>query len=311
MTELGEHPLVVATVLNHNGWRDATECVQSLLKSRYPNLKVVVVDNGSTDDSLQRLFPLVDGDRIELVSTGRNLGSVGGTNVAIRHSLKSHPEFVLTLSNDLVISPDLVETLVRTMLTESRVGVMSARIMYHDEPEKIWSCGMTMNHWLARGSELAARVEASRFETQVLSVDLLIGCVMFFRRTLFDQVGLLDERYFYQNEEYDFFDRVRTAGWLVKVAMGPYVLHKIGRTIGTGSYERWYYGTRNRLLYIRENLPLLQRLIARSFFYTTRAVKFVEWFLRGRVDLVQATFEGWWDYRRCCFGKRPAGRIAS
>jgi len=311
MTEPGKHPLVVATVLNHNGWRDATECVESLLRSSYPNIKVVIVDNGSTDDSLERLFPLVNGDRIELVSTGRNLGSVGGTNVAIRHALKSRPEFVLTLSNDLVISPDLVETLVCTMLAEPQIGVMSTKIMYYDEPEQIWSCGMTMNHWLARGSELAATVRASQPDTRVLSVDLLIGCVMFFRRTLFDQVGLLDERYFYQNEEYDFFDRVRKAGWLVKVAMGPYVLHKIGRTIGTGSYDRWYYGTRNRLLYIRENLPLLQRIMARSFFYGTRAVKFVEWFVKGRADLVKATLEGWWDYRRHCFGKRLAGHAAS
>jgi len=304
MTECSEYTSVVVTVLNHNGWRDATECIQSVLANSYPNFSIVVVDNGSTDDSLEKLSHLADGEKTELISTGSNLGAVGGTNFGIRHALRTQGDFILTLSNDLVVSGDVIETLVNVMLADPKIGVMSSKIMYYDKPDRIWSCGLIMNHWLARGRELAHKMKGTRIENQVLDANLLIGCVMFFRRAMLEQVGLIDERYFYQNDEYDFFDRVRKAGWLVKVAMRPYVLHKIGQTIGTQSYDRWYYGTRNRLLYIKENLSLLQRITAKSFFYGTRPVKFCQWLFKGKPDLIRATFEGWRDYRRCKLGKR-------
>lgn len=297
-------PFVVATVLNYNGWKDAAECVQSLLSSSYPNLKVIIVDNCSTDDSVVELSRLADGQKVELLQTGANLGSVGGTNFAVRRALRTNADFILALSNDLVVSSDAISTLVETMQKEPAVGVMSTRIMYYDEPAKIWSCGFLMNSWLARGTDLIRRLADRPNEDRLLDVDLLVGCVMFFRRELLEDVGLMDERYFYQNEEYEFFDRVRKAGWLVKVAMRPYVLHKIGQTIGTQSYDRWYYGTRNRLLYIKENLSQLQRITAKSFFYGTRPVKFAQWLLKGRADLVKATFDGWRDYRRLRLGKR-------
>jgi len=304
MTDSSEFPLVVVTVLNHNGWQDATECVRSVLTSTYPNIKVVLVDNGSTDDSVERLSRLADGRRVELVRTDANLGGVGGTTYAIRSALERSADFIFALSNDLVVSADAVDTLVRGMRSDPRIGVIAPRIMYYDQPEELWSCGFLMNHWLARGTDLVNRVKHASPDVEVLDVDMLIGGVMFLRRALVEQIGSVDDRYFFQNEEYEFFDRVRKAGWHVKVAMCTEVLHKVGRTIGTGSYDRWYYGTRNRLLYIKENLPLLQRITARSFFYGTRPIKFLQWLLKGRADLIQATLEGWRDYRAARLGKR-------
>jgi hypothetical protein len=311
MTNSPELPFVVVTVLNHNGWQDAAECVRSVLASTYWNFKVVIVDNGSTDDSMERLSRLADGRSVELVQTGANLGSVGGTTYAIQSALERGADFIFALSNDLVVSADAIDTLVHSMGLDPRIGVIAPRIMYYDQPDELWSCGFLMNHWLARGTDLVNRIKRASPGVEVLDVDMLIGGVMFLRRALVEQIGTVDDRYFFQTEEYEFFDRVRKAGWQVKVAMGTAVLHKVGRTIGTGSYDRWYYGTRNRLLYIKENLPPLQRITARSFFYGTRPIKFLQWLLKGRGDLIQATVEGWRDYRAARLGKRLSAEAVS
>jgi GT2 family glycosyltransferase len=304
MTEDKKYHFVVVTVLNYNGWKDATECVQSLLLNKYPNFKIVIVDNSSTDESFSELSKFVEDKNVELIQTNTNLGSVGGTNFGMQYALKIGANFVFTLSNDLVVSPDVIENLIDNMLSNSKIGVMSTKIMYYEKPDHIWSCGEAMNHWFARGANLVRSKKKPHNYNQLLDVDMLIGCAMFFRRELLEQIGMLDERYFYQNEEYEFFDRVRKAGWLVKVAMGTSILHKIGQTIGKESYDRWYYGTRNRLLYIKENLPLVKRITSKILFYGTRPVKFFEWLLKGRLDLIKATFEGWWDYKRGRLGKR-------
>ncbi len=304
MTNQVKPPLVIATVLNYNGWEDAAECVDSLLASSYANLKVVIIDNCSADNSVDELAKLADGNRVQLVQTDANLGSVGGTVFGARYALQNKADFIFALSNDLVVPPNTIEVLVNAMLSDPGLGVLSPKIMYYRRPDRIWSCGFLMNHWLARGTDLVNRVGRSRHNAEMLDVDMLVGAVMFLRRELVERIGFLDERYFFQNEEYDFFDRVTKGGWRVKVAMNTSVLHKVGQTIGTESYDRWYYGTRNRLLYIRESLPLLQRITANSFFYGTRPVKFAQWLLKGRADLVKATFDGWLDYRRLRLGKR-------
>jgi GT2 family glycosyltransferase len=131
-----------------------------------------------------------------------------------------------------------------------------------------------------------------------------MGCVMLVKRRVFEQVGLFDERYFFQNEDLEFSYRMKKAGWKIKVNMEARIWHKIGRSIGTESYDRWYYATRNRLIFIKENLPFVQRITSGLFFAITRPFKFVEWIIRRRPDLIMATFHGWRDYRLQHWGQR-------
>jgi GT2 family glycosyltransferase len=299
-------PLVAVCVLNYNGWRDAAECVRSVLAGTYESIRVLVIENGSTDDSAARLTDCFDDERVTLIPTGENLGSVGGTNFGIARALELKPSYVLTLSNDLVLAPDAIEQLVALCESDRHTGVAAPRIMYYDDPQHIWSRGGAWNAWLARATLADVDQAYQPGDTRVLDVDVLIGCVMFFRRELLETVGVLDEQYFYQCEELEFFARVRRAGWRVKTLMGTYVLHKIGRTIGTASFDRWYYATRNRLLFIDQHLRWPHRLTALVFFWGTRPLKFVQWLASGRPDLVAATWEGWRDYRLGRVGPRIA-----
>ncbi len=302
-----EHSAQVwVVVLNYNGWRDTVECVESLLANDYPDFHVLVIDNGSTDDSYRELLRLNDPGKVSLVRTGRNLGIAGGNNCGIRHALAAGAEFVVTLSNDTVVAPNLLSTLVETASAEREIGAVGAKILYFSDPAYIWFCGARITPWLARAPHLYAGQLDSPALPAILNADLLMGCVMMLKRAVVDNVGLFDERYFFQNEDLEYSYRMKQAGWRIKVCTRTFVKHKIGRTIAADSYDRWYYATRNRLLFIHERLPRRQRLVANSFFIGTRPAKFAGWLLTGRRDLIAASLEGWRDYRRQRWGRRGA-----
>lgn len=96
-------PKVGVVVLNWNGWRDTVECLRSLHSLIYPNYQIIVVDNGSTDGSVERVrgvFP-----SLPLIETGKNLGYAGGNNRGIARALDMAAEYVLILNNDVKIAP--------------------------------------------------------------------------------------------------------------------------------------------------------------------------------------------------------------
>lgn len=298
-----ELPSVSVVVLNYNGWTDTVECVKSLRASTYRQMGIIVVDNGSTDDSEVQLRSFLDPLHIPLLQTGSNLGVAGGNNHGIRDALQRGAELIFILNNDLTVAPDFLEHLIRVAMSQERVGAVGPKILYADEPEYIWDAGDGMNPWLARTPPLCANKPAAAF-VGTWEVEALIGCALLVKRKVFEDLGMFDERYFFQCEDLEFSYRLKKAGWCQKVSMDSRVYHKVSRTVSPTSYDRWYYATRNRLLFIRENLSLPQRVTSRAFFWGTRPLKFCEWMLRGRPDLIKATFRGWRDYRNRLWGRR-------
>jgi len=304
MTSMEAKPLVYVIVLNYNDKLCSLECIESVLQIDYCNFQVVFVDNGSTDGSVIAIRERFGADvRLHVVENRENLGIAGGNNAGIRYALKQGADYIMILSNDTKVSPDSLRRMVDTAQSDSRIGLVGGKILYYNEPDVVWFAGAKFDPWLARAPHIGVN-QLDNMLSGVWDVDMLMGCAMLIKREVVEQVGLFDERYFFQNEDLEFSYRVRKAGWKIKVNMDARIWHKIGRTIGTESYDRWYYATRNRLLFIEENLPPIQRLTAKIFFALTRPLKFIEWIVQGRLDLIQATLEGWNDYRHRRLGRR-------
>ena len=137
MTQL---PSMHVIVLNWNRPDDTIECVESLLVQTYSNITIWVVDNGSTDDSVERIrshFP-----EVELVRSETNRGFAGGNNLGIREALAAGADYVWMLNNDTVVAPEAIEKLVDLAETEEQVGAVGARVVYHDDPPKLGLGGM-------------------------------------------------------------------------------------------------------------------------------------------------------------------------
>jgi GT2 family glycosyltransferase len=121
-------PGVCCVIVNWNGWRDTLECLASVREQEYDHLQIVVVDNGSTDDSVERIrsaFP-----EVRLIETGKNLGYSGGCNEGLRVALAGNSQFVWLLNNDTICPPDTLRKLVRRAIASPEAGLVGTVLYY-------------------------------------------------------------------------------------------------------------------------------------------------------------------------------------
>src|ERR1700683_5008501 len=181
------NPPVSCVVLNWNGWRDTVECLDALRDCTYPQLTVIVVDNGSSDDSVTRIRAAHPD--VLLLESGKNLGFAGGNNIGIRHALAHQADCVWLLNNDTKPAPDALSALVAKVLTDKRIGAVASICYYADAPSRVeaWA-GARVNLWVVYG----------RNSTQPQSDDWfhsLNGASMLVTRAAIEDAGLLDEAF--------------------------------------------------------------------------------------------------------------------
>jgi GT2 family glycosyltransferase len=286
-------------ILNWNGASDTLGCLDSLTALTYPNFNVIVVDNGSTDDSLVRLRPYTAPYPLTLFETGRNLGYAGGNNIGIRQALELGADFVLVLNNDTTVAPDLLERLLESAQRNPDAGVFSARIMYFDEPDRVWFDGARWNPSSLQLEWPGQDAEEHAIGTVDHDTDYASGAALFFRSEVARQIGLLDEAFFLVWEEVDWCFRARKAGWRNIIVPAAKVWHKIGVSFGSESSPlRTYFSIRNQLLWFSRHTSLstqirlwtknLRRLIPMFHIIPNRNVSFAKRFGWALQDYGQA-----------------------
>jgi GT2 family glycosyltransferase len=247
----------IAVVLNHRTPDDTFLAVKSLLASRRPLAGVIVVDND--DDSSYAAARAALGavwSRISYLRTGRNLGYSGGMNAGIREALARGAERVLLMNSDVIVPPDCLERLERSLEAVSGAGIAGPVVLARSEPDRIASLGMSyapasgrMRHRAFGTLLAAAHVPAASV------VDGVSGCCMLVTRAVFGAVGLLDEDYFFSFEDLDFCMKARQAGFATVLAGTAAAYHEGGRSIGAASPRRLYFAARNHLLLARRRHP--------------------------------------------------------
>jgi GT2 family glycosyltransferase len=243
-------PSVMIVVLNWNGLSDTLDCLMSLQRLDYPDCKVVVVDNGSVDGSVEVVRTRFPG--IMLVENEENLGYAGGNNVGLRYALAQGMDYVLLLNNDTEVAPDFVSRLVAAAEVDLAVGVVGPTIYYHDRPDDIWSAGGAIDWqrgrtWMVGLNER----DVGQFGQESCEVDFVTGCALLVKRAVLEQVGLLDERFFAYYEDTEWCVRIARAGYRIVHVPEAKIWHKISPDAQADSPLIHYYMTRNRLLFLK------------------------------------------------------------
>ena len=252
--------MVSIIILNWNGWKDTIECLQSVQQINYPNLRVLVVDNGSSDESvveIRRAFPDVD-----LLETGKNLGYAGGNNAGIAHTLKDQTEFILLLNNDTIVDPEILTAFVDAASVYPAAGIFGAKSYYYSKPDTIWALG---GKWDKKNTEIMFigkdECDSASSYVQPFEAEYVIGCALFCRVDMIQNIGMMEEAFFLNFEEMDWCYRARAAGHLSYSVPDAKLWHKVSVSFGGSESPLWkYFMTRNELLWARRHLPLRERM---------------------------------------------------
>lgn len=223
---MSESSATYAVLLNWNGWPDTLACLEAVAQMRSAPERVLVVDNGSTDDSVARIRAAAP--QHTLLETGRNLGFAAGANVGIRRALEDGADRVWLLNNDTVPDPAALAAMGARLDADPRLGIVGSMLRYAHDPSLIQALGGGYIHWWL------GLPHHIRSETRLSRLEYVIGASMLVRRDVFDAIGLLDERFFLYWEDADFCRRAVRAGWRLTVAPESVVLHKEGGTASGG-----------------------------------------------------------------------------
>jgi len=218
------YPLYVV-ILNWNLPEETILCVDSVRMSTASDVEIIIVDNGSTDRSVE-LFRKRFGDTVRIVENPENLGFAAGINVGIRRALIEGAQSVLLLNNDTIVDANMIRHLVAAAAQSPRIGVVGPIIYYYDQPQRVWRFGDREYRWLPVPVRLPASM-LSKARQMPFRVDYVTACGMLVRRQVFEVVGLFDTCYFMYFEDADFCRRVRQAGYEIWCAPQARMWHKV------------------------------------------------------------------------------------
>ncbi|HEY5086564.1 MAG TPA: glycosyltransferase family 2 protein [Gemmatimonadaceae bacterium] len=300
-------------MINWNGAEDTIPALDSLVAATPRPDRVVLIDNGSEDNSLMRLRAWCDAkapswnesaplalDNIDnsawllLITADSNLGFSGANNVGLRYLAKSTSvTHMLLLNNDATVAPDFFAEMANAIHDWPHAGLLGCLIYRHPQRDQIWFAGSKEIPWRA----LINHVVDAPGTNDPFPARFVTGCAMVISRALYDAEGGMAEVYnpIYW-EDADYSHRAIARGWRPMVVPRALVYHRVG---ASGSGERLtprtaFLQNRNRAIYVRRNYRGPDRLLALGYLCATKPARAVVEIARGHGPLGSAIVRGFW-----------------
>jgi len=259
-------PSVSIVLLNWNTGDETIECLKSLYNIEYDNYEIIIVDNDSHDDSVEKIKEYAAGERtvsspfvpdefsptpvdmnsygineamarsrtqteqldrtLTLIENDTNAGFPGGCNIGIEYAMKKDVDYVLLLNNDVVVDEKFLTHLVEPAEADSSVGIVGSKIYYYDEPDRIQSIGGDMRWWIATPIDYGSNeIDTGEYD-EIKERDFVWATSQLIKTDLIDEIGDLDETFFFGVEEYDYCSRAKNAGYKVLFSPDSKIWHK-------------------------------------------------------------------------------------
>jgi len=232
--------LVSVIIVNWNGLSHLPDCLGSLSKQTFRDFEVILVDNGSSDESVtyvKQHYPWV-----KLVILNENKGFSVGNNHGLLHAVG---DYIVTLNNDTRAETDWLEILVKTADMHNDAGMVGCRICSFDDPDMIDSIGMGIcRDGMSRGRFRNRRWSSLEMH-EVEEILFPSACAALYRRAMIDEIGFFDDDFFAYAEDSDLGLRGRLAGWKAVLATRAVVYHKYSKSSGSFSSLKVYLVERN------------------------------------------------------------------
>lgn len=226
-------PLVYCIILNLNGKELLLETLASVRQMTYPNFKIIVVDNGSSDGSQEAVRALHP--EVVLLENGKNLGFGEGNNAGMRYALAHGADWIFLLNNDILVAPDLLTQLMNVAVSDASTGILGPKIYYQSQPDTFWYAGGRVNFFTGMTSHRGIRETDRGQYDRIEDTDYVTGCAMLVRRQALERAGMFDPVYFpIYAEDADLSVRVQRAGYRLVYVPQARLWHKVSAFSGGG-----------------------------------------------------------------------------
>ncbi len=283
--------LVGVVTVTYNSTSVIDDFAKSLLKQTYADFVLYVVDNASSDGTLSHFDGYQD-PRIVLIRNQNNVGVAEGNNIGIRAALKDGCHSVLLINNDTVFDSDLLEKLTAG-LGEHKCDMVVPKILFFDEPDKIWCAGGYFNTWRGCGNHFGMGDKDNGQFDSARAVGYSPTCCMLIKREVFDRVGLMDSTYFLYFDDTDFCLRARKAGVRLFYHPSARLRHKVSSLTGVTSSFALRYTTRNHVYYVLKHCSPQWVLFYLFAFYIYLPAKYLVFL--GHPKLFWVTQKAFWE----------------
>jgi GT2 family glycosyltransferase len=244
------NPKITITIVNFNGFLETINCLKSLEKMDYSNFNIIVIENGSENESFSELRKYIDKEKklnIRLIKSLKNLGFAGGHNLAIRKS--KDVDYFFLLNPDTTLKKDclakLVEIAEENKFNDKKIGFLGPRIFYEDE-KTIYSNGGHINKNLIKAMlKDHGKIGKDLIEKVPFKTDYVTGTALLVSKEVIEDVGIMRENYFLYYEDSDWSLRATKKGYIHLIVPGAILYHKGYHSTEYLSFNYIYYLTRN------------------------------------------------------------------
>lgn len=241
---------IYVVIPNWNGASMLKACLDSLKKQTQKH-EIIVVDNGSTDDSLGVIKTYKD---IILLKNSKNLGFTGGVNPGLEYAIKHNGDYVVLFNNDAVADKDWLKNLAKSIDKLPKAGIVTSKIM-RDDKKHLDSTGDFYSVYgipFPRGRNL---IDDGQYDNDI-EVFGASGGASIYRVSMLEEIGIFDHRFFAYYEDVDISFRARLAGWKIFYEPRAVVYHEVSSTSSKmGDFSR-YHSIKNFLLVYTKDMPL-------------------------------------------------------
>jgi len=249
-------PLVSVIVVNYNGLTHLPTCLNSIQKTDYPSIEILFIDNASSDGSVQYVKKNFN---VRIIQNNHNMGATGGYNTGIIHA---RGKYVAILNNDTKVSPGWLTPLVEVMEADKSIAAADAKYLnFYDRGrfDNVAAAGRYVDYAGTVYARGANEFDDGRYDKPVM----VFAALTLFRKSIFEEVGLFDEDFFYGYDEIDLAWRINFRGYKVIYMPSSEIYHKVSQTSRSENSFRpefYFMIKRNRLQMLIKNLSV-KRLI--------------------------------------------------
>ncbi len=276
-------PRVAIVLVNWNGGRDTIECVSSLRDLDYRPFFVIVVDNASHDDSVERIGRAAP--EVTIVDAGANLGFAGGNNLGIRLALDRGADFVWLLNNDTIVDPGALGPLVDEARRTG--GLVGSAILRYPDTDVVWAAGGGSSRSSARTWHGYAEQPVQALPHEPFDVGYVPGCSLLFPASSLDAIGPMPEDYFLYFEDAAWCEEAHRHGLPTRCVPASRVFHKESRSTGLWSPRMRYFFVRGAMIFTR---AYRRRWLPATWYFLRHHL--VNHVLRGRFAALPPTVRG-------------------